>query len=98
MATKLRRFTRRLLIVINVVAVIFFLLACLAAYLDPQNWWFISWLALAFPFLLVIVLAFLIWWLFIKIKWAIISGTGLLLGIVGISHFFAFHIPASFKK
>jgi hypothetical protein len=97
MATKLRRFTKRLLIIINLVAVVFFLLACLAAYLDPQNWWFISTLALVFPFLLLVVLVFLIWWLFIKVKWAIISATALLLGIIAISHFYAFHIPASFK-
>jgi endonuclease/exonuclease/phosphatase family metal-dependent hydrolase len=97
MATRLRRFTKRLFIVINLVAVIVFLLACLAPYLDPQNWWLISSLALVFPFLLLIVLVFLIVWLFVRVKWAIISGIALLLGINGISHLFAFHIPASYK-
>jgi endonuclease/exonuclease/phosphatase family metal-dependent hydrolase len=97
MATKLRRFTKRLLIFINLVVVIFFLLACLASYLDPHNWWFISFLGLAFPFLLIIVLIFLVWWLIVKRKWASISGIALLLGIKSITLFYAFHIPASFK-
>ena len=54
MASKFRIFTKRFFILTNVLVVIFFLLACLAPYLDPQKWWFISILGLAFPFLLVL--------------------------------------------
>jgi endonuclease/exonuclease/phosphatase family metal-dependent hydrolase len=91
MATKLRLFTKRLLICANVVVAFFFLLACLSPYLNPSTWWFISFLGLAFPFLLLFVLAFLIWWLFVKKKYALISGIPLLIGIKSITLFFAFH-------
>lgn len=97
MATRLRRFTKRLLIFINLLAVIFFLLACLAPYLDPTGWWFISFLGMAFPFLSLIVLLFLIWWLIVKIKWASFSAVALLLGLKSITLFYAFHIPDSFR-
>jgi len=75
---------------------IFFLLACLAPYLNPQKWWFISFLGIGFPFLLVAVILFMLWWLFVKRKFAIISALALLLGIKSISVFFAFHFTGSF--
>lgn len=96
MAAKLRQFTKRILVFSNVVAAIIFLLACLAPYLNPQTWWFISVLGLAFPFLLIIVIAFGVWWLFIKKRLALISAVPLLLGIKSISIFFAFHLFGSY--
>ena len=97
MASKFRLFTKRFLIFANVVAVFFFLLACLAPYLNPQNWWFISFLGFAFPFLLLLVLGFGVWWLFVKRRLALISFIALLIGYKSISVFFAFHLPASFR-
>ena len=97
MASKFRLFTKRFLIFANVVAVFFFLLACLAPYLNPQNWWFISFLGFAFPFLLLLVLGFGVWWVFVKRRLALISFIALLIGYKSISVFFAFHLPASFR-
>src|SRR5260221_5559818 len=48
----LRNFTRRLFIILNIVAVVLFLLACANPFLHPGKWWFISLLGLSFPFLL----------------------------------------------
>ena len=96
MANKFRFFTKRFLILLNFGFVFFFLLACLAPYLDPQNWWFISFLGLGFPFLLLAVIGFLAWWLFIKRRYALISSIALLLGYKSISVFFAFHTPKNF--
>jgi endonuclease/exonuclease/phosphatase family metal-dependent hydrolase len=97
MATKLRRFTKRVLLISNSLVVFFFLLACLAPYLHPYSWWFISFLGLAFPFLFLAVLAFLITWLVIKKKFAWISGIALLLGIKSVTLFFSFHLPHAFN-
>lgn len=96
MATALRLFTKRLLLVCNSIAVLFFLLACLAPYLNPQTWWFFSFLGLAFPFLLLVVIAFFITWLFIRRKFALISGIALVIGLKSILLFFAFHMPKDF--
>lgn len=96
MATKLRLFTKRLLIYSNVLVALLFLLACLAPYLNPNFWWFISFLGLAFPFLLLAILGFLVWWLFIKRKYALISAIPVLLGIKSIFLFFAIHFFTGF--
>ena len=96
MASKFRIFTKRVLILINYVVVFFFLLACIAPYLDPQGWWFIYFLGIGFPFLLLAVLGFLIGWLFVKRRYAMISGIALLVGIKSISVFFAYNFPKKF--
>jgi endonuclease/exonuclease/phosphatase family metal-dependent hydrolase len=98
MASRLRLFTKRFFIYTNIVVVFFFLLACLVPYLNPQAWWFISLLGLAFPFLLVIVIIFLVGWLLLlKPRYMLVSGIALLIGIKSISVFFAFHKPGMFN-
>ena len=97
MASKLRIFTRRFFITANVVVVLIFLLSCLVPYLNPRQWWFISFLGLAFPFLLMLVFLFFAWWLIVlKPKLALISFVAMLIGIKSISLFFAFHTPKGF--
>lgn len=98
MASKFRLFTKRFFIYANIAVVLFFLLSCLSPYLNPQKWWFISLLGLAFPFLLVVVLFFLAGWLIImRPQYAIISGVALLLSIKSILVSFAFNSPGSFE-
>ena len=97
MASRFRLFTKRFFIYTNIVVVFFFLLSCLVPYLNPQSWWFISFLGLGFPFLLLFVIIFAIGWLsMLKPKYALISGVALLLGIKSISVFFAFHKTKKF--
>lgn len=96
MASKFRIFTRRFLLLFNCGVVFFFLLACLAPYFNPQTVWFISFLGLLFPFLLLGVFAFLVWWLFVKKKYAWISAVALLLGLKSITVFMGFNVFGSF--
>jgi endonuclease/exonuclease/phosphatase family metal-dependent hydrolase len=97
MSSKFRLFTKRFFIYTNIAVVFFFLLACLAPYLNPQKWWFISLLGLGFPFLLLVVIFFLVGWLIIKRKLALISAIALLIGFKSISVFYAFHRPGTFS-
>src|SRR5262245_55882956 len=98
MASKLRIFTTRFLLSVNIVVVIVFLLACLVPHLNPRQWWFISFLGLAFPFLLFIVLIFFGAWLIVlKPRLAVFSAIALLLGFKGISVFFALHNSRTFN-
>jgi len=92
MAT-LRKFTRRLFTILNIVAVTLFLLACANAFLHPGKWWIISMLGLIFPLLLLIVIGFLVFWLFIPCRraWVWLSLMALLAGWPNIHSFFAFH-------
>ena len=97
MAGRIHLFTKRFFIYTNILVIVAFLLACLAPYLNPVGWWLISLLGLAFPFLLLVVIIFLIGWLFTVRKYAFISGIVLVLGYKSISIFFAFHIPQKFN-
>ncbi len=94
MAT-LRKFTKRFIIILNVIASALFLLACCNAFLHPSKWWFVSLLGLAFPFLLLTVFGFLVFWLFLSARrWALISLTTLIIGWPNIHALFGLH-PAS---
>lgn len=98
MAGRFRIFTRRFLFICNAVLAFLFLLAALAPYLDPQRWWFISFLGLVFPFLLLVNIFFVIGWLLVKRKYALLSGIALLLAFKSISVFFAFHPFSDFSE
>jgi endonuclease/exonuclease/phosphatase family metal-dependent hydrolase len=96
MAGKYRNFTKRFFIILNVVVALAFLLACLAPYLDPKQWWMISLLGLGFAFLFVTLIAFIFFWLFFKPKMILVSLVSLLIGWKNISVFFAFNNPDKF--
>jgi endonuclease/exonuclease/phosphatase family metal-dependent hydrolase len=89
----LRKFSRRIFIVLNGVAVLLFLLACANAFLHPAKWWFISLLGLIFPLLLLIVAGFFLFGLFFRScrRWSLVSLAALLIGWSNIHTFFAFH-------
>ena len=97
MASKLRLFTKRIIIIANICIIILFLLACLSPYVNPRSFWVISFLGLAFPFLLFFVFAFFIAWLIVKPKYSLFSLGALILGIKSISLFLAFHAPKKFN-
>lgn len=98
MASKFRLFTRRFFLTLNIILVILFLLSCLAPHLDPREWWFISFLGLAFPVLLFLVILFFAAWLIVlKPGYSIISGIALLLSIKSVTVFLGFHTPRAFN-
>jgi endonuclease/exonuclease/phosphatase family metal-dependent hydrolase len=96
MVTRLRTFLFRFFIVLHFILVAVFLLACLAPYLDPIKWWFISWLGLIFPVLLILLLISIFFWLFFKPRYSLPLVVVLLIGWKSISVFFAFHLPKEF--
>lgn len=97
MATGFRLFTKKIFVITNLVLVFFFLLSCLAPYLNPQTWWFFAFFGLAFPFLFILNLLFIAGWLIImRPRYALISGIALLFSIKSILVCFAFHNPEGF--
>src|SRR4030088_3604414 len=96
MATTYKRFTKILFVVLNISASVIFLLACLAPYINPVKWWFISLLGLGFAFIIVTLIAFIFFWLIFKPRYIFISLIPILIGWKSISVFFAFHVPSKF--
>lgn len=77
----------------NVIVVLLFLLACLAPFVSPVSFWPISFLTLGFPFLLIILLLFLLLWLIFHPRYALIPLIALALGWKSVSSFIAFRWP-----
>ena len=97
MAFTLRRFTSRLLVLINLVTVAVFLVTCLAPYLNPAEWWFAGFSGLILPWLFFALIGFLLFWLFIKPKRCLISLAALLIGFTNIRVMLALNTPARFR-
>jgi endonuclease/exonuclease/phosphatase family metal-dependent hydrolase len=87
-----RTFTKRFFIIANLVVAGVFLLACLASYLNPVKWWFIAFLGLAFPYILLFVFLFIVLWAVFKSRWVFLNLALILIGWTNINAVFAFHL------
>lgn len=79
MAFSFRKLGRRFFVLVNVVLCIVFLLSCLQPWLNPEKFWIVGFLSLAFPYLLVVVVGFVFFWLLAKRRYMLISIVSLLL-------------------
>jgi endonuclease/exonuclease/phosphatase family metal-dependent hydrolase len=91
-------FSKKILIFLNILAAIVFLLACLAPYLDPEQWWLLSIIGLGFPITLVIQILFIFLWLIIQPRLVLISLISLLIGWKNIAVSFAFNSKKEFVQ
>jgi len=66
-------FFLKIMLLLNIVFVIFLLLSYLASYISPETFWFIAFIGLAYPILLLTNIFFIIFWLIFKKKYALIS-------------------------
>lgn len=64
----------------NALAVLLLLITYLAPHVSPLSVWWLSLLALSYPFQLVLHVGFLVWWWFFRRKRMLLSGLALLLG------------------
>ena len=97
MPSRLRIITRRILVVLNIITAVLYLLSCLAPYIEPTSSWLIAVLGLAFPFLLIILIAFIFLWLILKLRRVWYSIVVLLVGYKSINVFWAFNAPSAFQ-
>lgn len=97
MARFVRKLTKRIFIVLNLVFANLFLIACANAWLHPEKWWFFSLLGFAFPVLLIVVFSFMVFWIIVRNKWFVLSALALVLGFTNIRVFWGMHFATSFK-
>jgi endonuclease/exonuclease/phosphatase family metal-dependent hydrolase len=91
-----RRFTKKFFIVTNIIVAVLFLLGCYVRWFNPAWWWFLGFFNLGAFYLLVVLLGFIIFWLFAKLRWAIISIIAVLLAWGPLHHIFPFRVSADF--
>lgn len=94
----LRNFTKILLIGINVLVSCLFLLACLLPNISPSSWWMMGLLGLMVPYLVLVLILFLIGWLIIRPGLSLLSLLPLLAGWQQLSVMFAWHTDSAFKS
>lgn len=98
MAFVFRKITKRVFIIINIIICFIFLLACCNAFLHPQDWWFIALLGLTFPFLVILVAAFCLFWIIFRSKWALLSLLCLVLGYFNIRALISFNYGKEYTQ
>lgn len=93
-----RRITKRFVIICNIILAIVFLLASLSFYANPVQYWYIAFLGLAFPYLLLLVILFFLLWIVFKSKWIFLNIAILIIGWQNVNAVFAFNLfPKKFS-
>jgi endonuclease/exonuclease/phosphatase family metal-dependent hydrolase len=87
-----------LLMFINVLMSIAFLVTSYASYLHPKEFWFTGFLGLFFPYFFFCLLFFLVFWLFVRKWWALLSFFVLIAGYRSVVVHFPFNWNDDFKE
>ncbi len=93
-----RRLTKRFFIVVNILVAVLFLSGSYGYLFNPQYFWPIGLLTLTAFYFLLILVAFIFFWLFIKPGRALISIIAILLAFNPVQHILPLHLSHTFKK
>ncbi len=93
-----RKFTKKSLVIINVLLAIVLIIGCNAKYFNPSYYWFVGFITLAAPYLFICVFAFIFFWLFAKKKLALISIITILILWKPLGHIFKFRPNTAFTN
>jgi len=91
LARKSLGFVSKFILVINMIAVAFLLLSYLAPIVEPQIFWPIAFMGIAYPIFLAINILFVLFWLFRKPPMALISLIAIAIGWNSINKNFGFN-------
>ncbi|HEX3025224.1 MAG TPA: endonuclease/exonuclease/phosphatase family protein [Chitinophagaceae bacterium] len=94
----MRKTSKTIFVITNIVVVVLFLIACLSPWLNPAKFWWIGFLGILIPYFIFILLFSVIFWLIAKPKLALISALTLLIGWQQIFVLVAFNTKDEFKK
>ncbi len=86
----MRKTLRSIVLILNVAAVLGLFTAYLSVYIPPDKCWMPAFIGLAYPFLLGINLLFILYWLLVRMRFALISLLAVLIGIGTFNRFFQF--------
>lgn len=92
----LRSFTKKIFISSNILIGILFLAGANVKYFDPEHWWFISLFTLALPYLLLLLVLFIVFWIFVNPGWSIISLVIIFSSLHAVKSIFPMHLSSDF--
>ncbi len=90
MAFSVRRLGRRFFITVNIICCVILLLSLLLPYLNPDTFWFLGFLGIAMPYMVVLVAAFIFFWLVLHWQYMAISVACLLMSYSAIQNLVRF--------
>ena len=93
----LRRLTKKILVISNIIIAILFLAGANVKYFDPQHWWFLSLFTLLLPYLLLLLVLFALFWLLVKPFWIFISVATILASLHAVKNVFSLQLPREFS-
>ena len=94
----LRRFTKRVFIISNIIVSLFFLLGCYGYWFDPQYFWLVGFLMLSAFYLLLAQILFIIFWMFAKPFWSLIPILAILLALGPVRQILPLRLSSTFSK
>ena len=97
MAHPVRRFTKRLIIICNIVFAFSFLLGCYGYIFNPLYFWFTGFFALACFYFLLILIGFIFFWLIAKPSLTLISIISILLAWTPMRHLVKLRLAPEFN-
>ncbi len=95
--TLLRKATKKIFIISNLLVAILFLGGCYASFVFTNKFWFVGFLPLAALYLFFILAAFFIFWLFAGSKWSLLFFAIILISFNRIKNIVPFRTAAKFK-
>jgi len=94
----IRKFTKWLFLSLNILFCIIFLLSCLSLYVNPNRWAAIGFLSLTVPYIAVLLFFFIIFWLILKPRLALLPLITLLIGWKQLTVIAAWHPSHTFNN
>lgn len=86
----MKRFLVYILLFFNLIAVTALVVANLSVYISPEKLWYAALFGMAYPYIFIVNLVFIVLWIFIKVRLALISLLVILLGYAQIGDYLQF--------
>ncbi|WP_462220643.1 endonuclease/exonuclease/phosphatase family protein [Ferruginibacter sp.] len=93
-----RRITKKFFIITNIILAVLFLLGCYGGWFDPKYFWPLGLLTLASFYLLGLLLLFVLFWLFVKARWSLISVIAILMAYKPVTNIIPIRFSTGFAK
>ena len=93
----MKKFFRFLLGFVTVITGLIYLLSCLTPYISPVSFWPITFLALGYPVLVIVMIVLMVLWAFVQRKTALILLILFLFGYKNLTSTWALNVPEKFN-
>jgi len=86
-----KSFAVGVMMLLNIVVAALYLACSFAPYMHPKTWWFTGFSGLFFPYLFVLLLLFLLFWIFVRTRWALFPLLVMLAGSSAVGNHVSFN-------